>query len=206
MRIDEIEVKTTKEFIAVYPGRFHPFHRGHKAVYDSLVDKFGSDKVYIVTSDKVDPPRSPFSFEEKKVMMMLAGVPSGVIVQVRSPYAPKEITDQFDPDATVLVYGVGEKDMEGDPRFTFKPKKDGSPSYMQPFPENIEDADTLMNHGYVLPIPTVTFNVLGKPAKSATEMRAQFARLNNSEAEQQFIKDLFGNYGEDVHRILKEKL
>ena len=35
MRINDIltEAKATKT-IAVYPGRFHPFHKGHRAVYD----------------------------------------------------------------------------------------------------------------------------------------------------------------------------
>ena len=35
--------------LVVYPGRFQPFHKGHKAVYDGLVKKYGRDRVFIAT-------------------------------------------------------------------------------------------------------------------------------------------------------------
>ena len=60
--------------VVIYPGRFHPFHKGHKSVYDTLVKRFGKDRVYIATSNKVDPPKSPFTFDEKRAMMTLTGV------------------------------------------------------------------------------------------------------------------------------------
>ena len=53
--------------VAIYPGRFQPFHRGHAAVYKWLNTKF--DTVFIATSDKVEPPRSPFNFAEKRALM-----------------------------------------------------------------------------------------------------------------------------------------
>ena len=53
--------------IAVYPGRFQPFHKGHAQVYKWLKSKFGN--ATIATSNKVEAPKSPFTFTEKKKMM-----------------------------------------------------------------------------------------------------------------------------------------
>ena len=52
--------------IAIYPGRFHPFHKGHQASYQYLQNQFGADNVFIGTSNVVAPLTSPFSFEDKK--------------------------------------------------------------------------------------------------------------------------------------------
>jgi phosphopantetheine adenylyltransferase len=76
--------------IVVYPGRFHPFHRGHKASYDWLINKFG-DGVYIATSNVQNPEDSPFGYDDKVKMMTKLGVPSGHIVQTKNPYQAKEI-------------------------------------------------------------------------------------------------------------------
>jgi len=67
--------------VVIYPGRFHPFHKGHKSVYDALVKRFGKNRVYIATSNKVDPPKSPFTFDEKRAMMALTGVDPSRVVQ-----------------------------------------------------------------------------------------------------------------------------
>jgi nicotinamide mononucleotide adenylyltransferase len=48
--------------IAVYAGRFHPFHIGHAGVYKELANRFGAQNTFITTSGKVDPPNSPFRF------------------------------------------------------------------------------------------------------------------------------------------------
>jgi nicotinamide mononucleotide adenylyltransferase len=38
--------------VCIYPGRFQPFHTSHYSIYKYLVSKFGSNNVYIVTSNK----------------------------------------------------------------------------------------------------------------------------------------------------------
>ena len=78
--------------IVIYPGRFHPFHKGHKSVYDTLIKRFGKQNVFISTSNKIDPPKSPFSFEEKRAMMALTGIDPSRVVQVKNPYQATEIT------------------------------------------------------------------------------------------------------------------
>ena len=66
MYVTELFEETDRvQILVIYPGRFQPWHKGHKAVYDYLIQQFGRDNVFIATSNKVDPPRSPFSFSEK---------------------------------------------------------------------------------------------------------------------------------------------
>ena len=179
--------------LAVYPGRFQPFHKGHAQVYQWLKNKFGN--VVIATSDKVEAPKSPFKFEEKKKMMTLAGVPSNDIKQVTNPYIAREVLKDYDPKKTVLVFAVSQKDMDEDPRFSFKPTKSGKPGYLQPYAGNEKKlqpfGDHMMPKGYVVVTPTFSFEVLGKPATSASELRKQFVSLDN-EKQKAFIKDLFG--------------
>ena len=188
--------ESVQKTVVVYPGRFHPFHKGHAAVYKWLNSKF--DNVYIATSNKIDPPKSPFSFEEKKQMMMHAGIPGNAIVQARNPYGATEITDKFDPDTTTVLYAVSEKDMAEDPRFQFKPKKDGTPGYFQPYGSNMEP---LNKHGYIITTPTFDFTVLGEPMRSATELRKNFANAD-TQTQAKMIKDLYGSYDKNIHKII----
>jgi cytidyltransferase-like protein len=196
-----------KKVLAVYPGRFQPFHKGHAQVYNWLKQKFGD--AIIATSDKVEAPKSPFNFAEKKKMMTLAGVPSGSIKQVTNPYIAKEILKDYDPKTTVLVFAVSQKDMEEDPRFSFKATKSGKPSYLQPYAGNEKNlqpfGDHMMPKGYVIVTPTFTFDVLGKPATSASELRKQFVSLDDKR-QKEFIKDLFGKYDASVHKLMKTKI
>lgn len=188
--------------VVIYPGRFHPFHKGHKSVYDTLVKRFGKDRVYIATSNKVDPPKSPFTFDEKRAMMALTGVDPSRVVQVKNPYQATEITDNYDPQNTIALFAVSDKDMAEDPRFSFKPRKDGQPSYYQPAQKDMVGFD---KHAYILTIPTLRFNVLGEPMRSATEFRANFARADNDK-QKSMITDLFGRYDPNVHKTMAQKI
>ena len=88
--------------VVVYAGRFQPFHKGHYLTYSHLVKQFGKDNVYIGTSNKTDNIKSPFKFKEKKMIMMkMFGVPSSKIVQIKNPYAPKEIIGKFDKNKNI---------------------------------------------------------------------------------------------------------
>jgi cytidyltransferase-like protein len=195
------------KILAVYPGRFQPFHKGHAQVYQWLKSKFGD--AVIATSDKVEAPKSPFNFKEKKKMMTLAGVPSNAVKQVTNPYIAREILKDYDPKTTVLVFAVSQKDMEEDPRFSFKPTKSGKPGYLQPYKGNEKKlkpfGDQTMPTGYVIVTPTFTFDVLGKPATSASELRKQFVSLDDKK-QKEFVKDLFGKYDASVHKLMKEKI
>ncbi|MBC8554741.1 MAG: adenylyltransferase/cytidyltransferase family protein, partial [Candidatus Brocadiales bacterium] len=190
-----------KKYVVIYPGRFHPFHKGHASVYKHLKSKY--DTVFIATSDKVAPPKSPFSFEEKKKMMMHTGVPANAIVQTKQPYIPLEILEHYDPASTVVIFAVSDKDMAEDPRFSFKPKKNGEPSYFQPL--NQQNLDGYENHGYIITVPTLDFTVLDEPMRSATEFRSNFAKADH-ETQAAMIKDMYGTYNKEIHNIMAEKI
>jgi hypothetical protein len=189
--------------IALLPGRFMPPHIGHMKAWQHLRNEF--DDAYVVTSDKVDPPRSPFNFQEKKSMFIHAGVPSNRVIQVKNPYHAVEIVSQFDPDTTVAIFGVSAKDMDEDPRFSFKPKKDGSPGFLQPYKPNMGKLQPVSTHAYVTTVPTFKFTVNGQPMRSATEFRANFAQADDS-TQAKMVTDLYGKYSDNIHRLMREKI
>jgi hypothetical protein len=192
-----------KNVKVIYPGRFQPWHSGHAAVYNHLVSKYGLNNVFIVTSDKQDGDKSPFSFEEKKRMMMLTGIDPSHIVMSTQPYRAMEVVSTFTPD-TVLLFAVSAKDMAEDPRFQFAPKKDGSASYFQPFTD-IKKCVPFAKHAYMVTVPTFTFTVLGKPANSASQIRAQFGAADD-ETQKKIVADLFGKFDHRIYTIMRSKL
>lgn len=192
--------------VVIYPGRFQPAHLGHKAVYDQLVKQFGEPNVFIATSNVQSPTSSPFSFDEKLQMFAKMGVPVGKVALVKNPYQSQEIVDQIpDRDDTALVFAVGAKDMEGDEaRFRFGTKKDGSLSYMQPYPRDGK-LKPMSKHAYVMTAPTVNFRVRGQDANSATQVRKMYASGNDSD-HKQIIQDLYGQLDTGIEAMFDKKL
>jgi hypothetical protein len=135
-------------------------------------------------------------------MMALTGVDPSRVVQVKNPYQATEITDNFDPQNTIALFAVSDKDMAEDPRFSFKPRKDGQPSYYQPASKDMQGFD---KHAYIITVPTLQFNVLGKPMRSASEFRANFASADD-ETQKAMITDLFGRYDPNTHKTMAQKI
>jgi hypothetical protein len=196
-----------KKLFVIYPGRFHPFHKGHKGVYDYLSTKYGGSDVYITTTDKVELPKSPFDFNEKLQMMTLTGIPANKILNVTQNYNITNLEGKIpiDLNRDSVIFAVSEKDMTEDPRFSKFTKKDGSPSYLQPLPKKLDKLQPAIKHGYIDTVPTTTFTVLGKPATSASELRKQYVSLS-PEQKKLFITDLFGKYSKTVQNIMDTKL
>jgi hypothetical protein len=194
-------------YLVIYPGRFHPFHRGHKASYDWLVKRYGSQSVYIATSDVQAPVSSPFSFADKMQMMTKLGIPAGKISQVKNPYQANEITkDVADPENTALIFAVSEKDMSGDgARFKFGVKKNGEPSYMQPMPENLKQLQPMTKHAYVQVTPTVNFKIGGQDANSASQIRKMYLD-GNADDRSGIITDLYGSPDKELQDTFDKKL
>jgi hypothetical protein len=191
--------------VVIYPGRFHPFHRGHKASYDYLTRSYGDKNVFVVSSDKQDPETSPFEFDDKVKMATKLGVPSGRIINVKNPYQATEITSALADEEkanTVLVFAVSAKDAQ---RFNFAPKKDGSPGYLQPLPENKKSVKPMTQHGYVAITPTVNFRVKGVDANSASQIRKLYLDGNNNDRNQ-IIADLYGAPDPELKAIFDQRL
>jgi hypothetical protein len=192
-------------YLVIYPGRFHPFHQGHKASYDWLTQQFGENNVYIASSNVQDPDTSPFSFSDKVTMMTKLGVPSGRVVNVKNPYQATEITSVLSDQEkanTALVFAVSEKDAE---RFNFAPKKDGSPGYLQPVPDNKKSMKPMTKHGYVAITPTVNFRVKGVDANSASQIRKLYLEGNDNDR-LQIIADLYGSPDPELKAVFDKQL
>lgn len=192
---------------AIYPGRFHPFHKGHKGVYDWLSVKFGQESVYITMTGVTDPIKSPFTFDERKKMVGLTGVDPTHVIQVTNNYNLTPLVNQLpiDINKDAIFFTVSQKDMSDDPRFKSFTKKDGSPSYLQLLPKNSKEIKPAITHGYLIVAPTTTFKVLGKDASSASELRSDFIGLDD-ESKKRFVTDLFGKFDQEVYDIMNSKL
>lgn len=199
--------------VAIYPGRFHPFHKGHAASFKQLVQKFGLDNTYLAISAKQEQPKSPFSAQDRAKMANSLGIPSKNIIAVRNPYGAQEYIDQLklDPEKTAIVFGVSKKDMEGepalgippDPRFSFKPKKDGSASYLQPF--NPKKIDPMSQHGYIMSTEVAEFPIAGKSMRDASAIRKAYAGADN-QTKMKILTDLYGDAAEQMKQVFDNNL
>ena len=192
-------------YLVIYPGRFHPFHRGHRASYEYLAKKYGADHVYIATTGVQAPVTSPFTFADKVKMITTLGIPAGHVVKVTNPYQSREITDSIpteEKSKTVLIFALSAKDAE---RFNFAPKKDGTPSYLQPMPENVKQLKPMTEHAYVEITPTVNFKVRGKDANSASQIREFYIKGNNNDRDQ-VIADLYSEAYPELRDIFDNRL
>lgn len=193
--------------VVIYPGRFHPFHRGHRASYDYLTRRFGENNVFVATSGTTAPITSPFNYSDKVAMMSKLGIPTSKIAQVASPYQAREIVSQIDDkENTVLIFAVSEKDMQGDDaRFKFGIKKDGSPSYLQPYPAAGKKLQPMSQHAYVMITPTVNFRIQGADANSASQIRKLYIDGNDNDRNK-IIADLYGEVDPELKDIFDQRL
>lgn len=189
------------QIVVLYPGRFQPFHLGHREVFQSLQSKFGRDNVYIATSNKTELPKSPFNFSDKFKFMIAAGVPADRILEVVSPY---KLPAQFSPENTIFIVAVGAPDAD-----RLKPdsvKKDGNPSYFKSF-TNIKDATTADKHGYVIIAnernKVITLGNDQVDVSHGTQSRAAWnAVRKNPKARSQFLLQMYGRDDPELGRIL----
>ena len=178
-----------KKEVVVYAGRFQPFHKGHNATYEHLVKQFGRDNVWIGTSNKTDNIKSPFKFNEKKMIMTkMFGIPSSKIVQIKNPYAPKEIIGKFDSSKTAFVTVVGEKD-----RYRLKGK------YFEPYhPDRIEKGYD--DKGYVYVAPAQSGGISG------TEVRKLLSLGSDDSKKAGFKKAYDGKFNPKIFKFITGKL
>jgi hypothetical protein len=175
------------------------------ASYDWLTKQFGENNVYIASSSVQDPMTSPFEFSDKVKMATTLGVPASHVVNVKNPYQATEITSALSDEEktnTALIFAVSAKDAE---RFNFAPKKDGSPGYLQPVPDNKKNMQPMTKHGYVAITPTVNFQVKGVNANSASEIRKIY-RDGNDTDRMQIITDLYGTSDPELKAVFDERL
>lgn len=171
--------------IIIYPGGFHPFHKGHAESYNNLRNKFQGADLYVASSPST--AERPFSFEDKKTLAVAAGIPEDKFVMVKSPYRSEEITQNYDPEKDVLVFALSEKDSQ---RLSYT-KKDGSVGYFQPYDDS-EKMKPFKEHAYVYITPKVSFEVLGTSIDSASKIRDMY-KNSSDEDKINILKDMYLN-------------
>ena len=162
MYAHELFEQNKPRVVVTYPGRFHPFHQGHAGVFSQLQKKFGTENVFIATSNDQSSAKSPFNFSDKYQLMTAAGVPADKIIQTNAMYA---LPEGIDPLNTVFITAVGAPDADRlNPDTVLKrDKKDksgnivkpaGSPGYYKIY-DATHDSLTADQHGYVIVIPEI---------------------------------------------------
>jgi hypothetical protein len=187
--VEAVLKQAVTDKVVVYGGRFQPFHKGHKKVYDALVSKFGSKNVYIATSDVQDGDKSPLSFNDKKeIATKLFGIPSSKFVKVKQPYQPVEILRGYDDTTTALIVAVGEKD---DSRL--------GGNYFKPY-TNDKNLKGYAVNAYV-------FSQLPSNSFGATDVRNMFRnnRMGGERKQKEFEK-FFGKFDKAIYTKLITKL
>src|SRR6056300_455047 len=174
--------------VVVCAGRFQPFHKGHNATYEHLVKQFGRDNVYIGTSNKTDNLKSPFKFNEKKMIMTkMFGISSNKIVQIKNPYAPTEIIGKFNKETTAFITVVGEKD-----RYRLKGK------YFEPYhPDRVESG--YKDKGYVYVAPAQSNPISG------TDVRNWLSK-GSEEQRKSGIKKAYGKFDPKIFKLVSDRL
>lgn len=187
---EEVPQEASPDPVAIFSGRFQPFHAGHYSIYQSLVDKFGKDNVYIATSDKTDPIKSPFSFvDRKEIMTNMFDIPADKVAQIKNPYNPEEILSKF-PDNTPYVTAVSEKDAE---------RLGNRKKYFTSLDNtDVSDLKGYKEQGYFMVAPEMQMSVNGKNV-SGTQLRAVMGDPNITDrAKQEIFTKAYGAYNPKI--------
>lgn len=191
MKISHIFEAQSAKTVVVYGGRFQPFHLGHFKAYKWLCKKFGSENVWIATSNKTNFDEkkdkvSPLSFKERKgIIVGMYKIPERRVIQCENPaFSPKEIFDQYKGDV-IYVAACGDKDGA---RYSGNFKRISS---------NGESPTlTIKKSPYYVEIPSMSKSMSG------TEVRDAIINASDDELEKVF-KKYFGEYDSMVARLLK---
>lgn len=183
------DTKITK-VVVIYPGRFQPMGKHHAQTYKTLKSKFGD--AWVATSGKVQLPKSPFSFSEKKKIINSHGISR--VAQVKNPYRADEILSKYDPNTTAAIFAVGAKDANRLGGKFFRPwKGKAEVGYTQ--------------GAYTIVAPHQSLNVRGYGEMSGTTIRRALGDKSLDKKEKtKLFKDIFGhtkNYDMIVNKLEK---
>lgn len=198
--------------VIIYPGRFQPMLSHHAQVFDQLNSLYNDADVYIATSDKVEPGKSPFNFEEKKKIIASHGIDPARVLYARSPYNWEELAQYVgDVENTVIYFAVGEKDMESNPRFKFDNLDDkginqkikGGATYYQMINTYKDEPLPMNQRGYILNVPTISTE---EEIASASAFRKAISTAPDKESAKLIFNKQFKQFDNDVFELVYNKL
>ena len=181
------------------PGGFHPFHPGHKSLYDWAVKQFGQTNVYVAATN--DTSTRPFPFDVKKQLASFAGVPPSNFIQVKSPFNLNSYEGLLQ-DGTALIFVRSEKDRNEQPQ-PDRTKKDGSLGYIKSWTGN--NAEDYKTSGYMAYGPTQDFQFSGVNIKSASELRSAWPSMA-SEDQRKAAEEMYPGKGIEAAKLLDNAL
>ena len=195
--------------VIIYPGRFQPMLSHHAEVYSQLQTQFPEADVYIGTSDKVESGKSPFTFKEKQLIAQAHGIDPSKILQAKRPYHKDDYP--FDEDNTVIIFAVGEKDMD---RFPFSNvnsetgldmmvKDNSKPKYYQKINTYRTDPKPMAERGYITLAPTISVD---NEVASASAFRDALKNAPDKESAEQVYTKQFGNFDPKIFELIYGKI
>jgi hypothetical protein len=199
MFLRELFEAKARRVVAIMPGGFHPFHPGHKSLYDWAVKTFGQKNVYVAATN--DTKARPFPFEVKKKLAAMAGVPESNFIQVKSPFNLNSYKDMLGDDAAI-VFVRSQKDKNEQP-LPDQTKKNGEPGYLRTYTG--KDLNTADEMGYMAYGPTINFDFSGMQIKSASELRATWPEMSD-EDKLRAAKLMYGNGAPVAVKLLNQAL
>ena len=148
----DVSSQTIKQIVVLYSGRFQPMGPHHAGVYEKVKAHFESIygsgvDTYVVTSNKVELPNSPFNFEQKKQIINSHGITN--VVQVKNPYGADEILSKYDPESTAAIFIVGHKDTVRTKSMIGTSVKTGKPKHYQMYNDNVDNLTSYKKRGYL---------------------------------------------------------
>jgi hypothetical protein len=173
----------------------------HKESFKWLSKQFGDQNTYIVTSDKTEPQKSPFNFEEKKRIMLKHGIPESQIIKVTNPYSPLQFFEVtgLDPKETTIVYMIGEKDkgrLRGFKRLMAFNKTTYIPA------KNLEEPYT-----YYVYAPHVSYNIPSFGEMSGTNIRKALGDREAKLSELKYrFKQIMGWFDAGIFNLVVRKM
>jgi hypothetical protein len=198
----------------IYPGRFQPMLPHHAEVYRRLQSSFPDADVYVATSNKVEEPKSPFTFDEKThIIEQMHGIPKDKILIAPQPYLVDSFKDKFDTENTMVIFAVGEKDNDRFPMKNVDPdtgldmtvRGEARPKYYQMI-------NTLKQHppmpmserGYIYNAPSI--EGLDGEVASASAFRKAFTSVENEQQQRAIFEKYMGTFNENIFALFKNKI
>jgi hypothetical protein len=183
----------------------------HAEVFKQLQAQFPDAEVFVGTSDKVEPPKSPFNFKEKQLIAAAHGVPSNRVLAVTRPYHQEDYAKYFNPAETVIIFAVGEKDLDRFPFNNVDPKTgldmtvkgESKPKYYQKINTISANPKSMSERGYITLAPTIK---IGDEVASASAFRDALKSAPDIEAAKQIYTKQFGTYNEKVFNLIYNKI
>lgn len=184
MKASELKDNSNHNYVVIYGGRFQPFHKGHYAIYNRLINEFGKTNVWITMSGKIAKDEgSPFSFDERKMIISnLFDINESNIIKTKSSpiFSIDEVLKHYHKKVTVILI-TGKKDED---RFKHIAKYDPNKS----------------------PIESVYYYPISNHVKlTATEIRNVFSHIKDDAEIKPLMKKYFGKYDYSIGQLIKER-